>query len=76
MPEDLASHLRRTAGDRTADGKKIPDELDRKIVLRLAEGATQREIALELGLSQQAISARLAHIRRTLCPLAHEGETG
>jgi len=55
---------------------KIPDELDRKIVLRLAEGATQREIALELGLSQQAISARLAHIRRTLCPLVHEGETG
>ena len=74
-PEDLAAIFDEPLEIELLMGK-IPDELDRKIVLRLAESATQREIALELGLSQQAVSARLANIRRTLCPLVHEGETG
>jgi len=74
-PDDLAAIFDEPLEIELLMGK-IPDELDRKIVLRLAESATQREIALELGLSQQAVSARLANIRRTLCPLVHEGETG
>jgi len=56
--------------------RKIHSPQDRLIVLRLAEGATQGEIARELGLTQQAVSARLGSIRRTLAPLVHEGETG
>ena len=56
--------------------RKIHSPQDRLIVLRLAEGATQGEIAQELGLTQQAVSARLGSIRRTLAPLVHEGETG
>jgi RNA polymerase sigma factor (sigma-70 family) len=55
---------------------KLSDTRDRTLVLRLAEGATQAEVAAELGLTQQAVSARLAHIRRTLAPLVHEGEKG
>jgi len=56
--------------------RKIHSPQDRLIVLRLAEGATQGEIAQELGLTQQAVSARLGSIRRTLAPLVREGETG
>ena len=54
--------------------RKIPSAQDRLIVMRLAEGATQGEIARELCLTQQAVSARLGHIRRTLAPLMHQGE--
>lgn len=56
--------------------RKIPSAQDRLIVMRLAEGATQGEIARELCLTQQAVSARLGPIRRTLAPLVHEGEKG
>ncbi len=56
--------------------RKIPTAEDRLIVMRLAEGATQAEIARELQLTQQAVSARLGPIRRTLAPLVHEGEKG
>ncbi|MFA0888193.1 MAG: sigma-70 family RNA polymerase sigma factor [Synergistales bacterium] len=56
--------------------RKISSAQDRLIVMRLAEGATQGEIAAELGLTQQAVSARLGPIRRTLAPLVHEGEKG
>jgi RNA polymerase sigma factor (sigma-70 family) len=56
--------------------RKISNAQDRLIVMRLAEGATQGEIARELCLTQQAVSARLGPIRRTLAPLVHEGEKG
>ena len=54
--------------------KNLSDMRDRTLVLRLIEGATQAEAARELGLTQQAVSARLGHIRRTLAPLMHQGE--
>lgn len=56
--------------------KQLPDARDRQLVFRLVEGATQTEAARELGLTQQGVSARLGHIRRTLAPLVHEGEKG
>jgi RNA polymerase sigma factor (sigma-70 family) len=49
--------------------KQLPDARDRQLVFRLVEGATQTEAARELGLTQQGVSARLGHIRRTLAPL-------
>ena len=54
--------------------KQLPDARDRQLVFRLVEGATQTEAARELGLTQQGVSARLGHIRRTLAPLMHQGE--
>ena len=49
--------------------KQLPDARDRQLVFRLVEGATQTEAARQLGLTQQGVSARLGHIRRTLAPL-------
>lgn len=87
IPADMAAHEEQAAPEELSaifDDpmeielllRKIDNARDRLIVMRLAEGATQGEIARELCLTQQAVSARLGPIRRTLAPLVHEGEKG
>jgi RNA polymerase sigma factor (sigma-70 family) len=42
------------------------DERDREIIRRLAEGSTQKEIAGDIGLTQQAVSFRVGQIRSVI----------
>ena len=49
--------------------KQLPDARDRQLVFRLVDRDAETEAARELGLTQQGVSARLGHIRRTLAPL-------
>ena len=52
--EDLCAHL---------DGK------DRELIISLAQGMSQKEAAERLGITQQAVSARLRAVRKRLAPV-------
>lgn len=78
--------IEETVGDSDApvrrDESEVDDMLERalsgdeaRLAKALARGATQKDAAGDLGISQQAVSARVRKIKRKLGPLFHGRDT-
>jgi DNA-binding NarL/FixJ family response regulator len=66
--EDESPMLRREAEIKAELARALaPQEL--AIALALWDGSSQKELAVKLGISQQAVSCRIMKIRKKLAPL-------